>query len=171
MDSPASPTYRFLPALAISLYAAAGRRQFKTGSARCRADNSANAEISAELFSISLNISVSYAWSFHCTYFLSFRPQTSRMTLQIEKIFARRKRVIRLSARQQSEHLDEFKTQIKGDHSPIALDLDGVTLVDVEVIRFLNGCEESGVELLHCSPYIVQDRQGRHVKSLSRPAA
>jgi len=34
------------------------------------------------------------------------------------------------------------------------LDLDGVTLVDVEVIRFLNACEESGVDLLNCWPYI-----------------
>ena len=76
------------------------------------------------------------------------------MTLKIEKISAGRKTVICLSGRLQSEHLDEFKTQIEGDHSPIALDLDGVTLVDVEVVRFLNGCEESGVELLHCSPYI-----------------
>jgi hypothetical protein len=40
------------------------------------------------------------------------------------------------------------------DQSQIALDLDGVTLVDVEVVRFLNGCEERGVELFHCSPYI-----------------
>jgi hypothetical protein len=29
-----------------------------------------------------------------------------------------------------------------------------VVLVDVEVVRFLNGCEESGVELLHCRPYM-----------------
>ncbi len=47
-----------------------------------------------------------------------------------------------------------MKTQIDGDQSRIALDLDGVTLVDVEVIRFLNACEESGVDLLNCWPYI-----------------
>ena len=40
------------------------------------------------------------------------------------------------------------------DQSRIALDLDGATLVDVEAIRFLNTCEESGTELLHCWPYI-----------------
>ena len=76
------------------------------------------------------------------------------MTLKIEKVFAGPKTIIRLSGRLQAEHLDEFKTQIKGDHSPIALDLDGVILVDVEVVRFLNGCEENNVELLHCSPFI-----------------
>ncbi len=33
-------------------------------------------------------------------------------------------------------------------------DLDGVTLVDVEVVRFLGACEADGIELLHCSRYI-----------------
>ena len=75
------------------------------------------------------------------------------MTLKIEKVSAGPKTIIRLSGRLRSEHLDEFKTQIEGDQS-IALDLDGVTLVDVEVVRFLNGCKENNVELLHCWPYI-----------------
>jgi len=76
------------------------------------------------------------------------------MTLKIEKVSDGRKTVVRLSGRLRSEHLDELKKQIDGDQSRIALDLDGVTLVDVEVIRFLNACEESGVDLVHCSPYI-----------------
>ena len=86
--------------------------------------------------------------------FSSSRSLTAQMTLKIEKVSDGRKTVIRLSGRLQSEHLDEFKTQIKGDRSPIALDLDGVTLVDVEVVRFLNSCERNNVELLHCSRYI-----------------
>jgi hypothetical protein len=32
--------------------------------------------------------------------------------------------------------------------------LEEVTLVDVEVVRFLGMCEANGVELVHCSPYI-----------------
>ncbi len=32
--------------------------------------------------------------------------------------------------------------------------LDRVRLVDVEIVQFLNACDKSGVELLHCSPYI-----------------
>ena len=40
------------------------------------------------------------------------------------------------------------------DGSWIVLDLDGVTLVDVEAVRFLSTCEKSGTELLHCCPYI-----------------
>ena len=62
--------------------------------------------------------------------------------------------MIRLSGRLQSEHLDELKMQVDSEQSPIALDLEGVTLVDIEVVRFLKTCENSGVELLHCWPYI-----------------
>jgi anti-anti-sigma regulatory factor len=88
------------------------------------------------------------------------------MTLKIEKDSDGRKTFIRLIGRLRSEHLDELKRQTKGDQSRIALDLDGVTLVDVEVVRFLNACDEIGVELLHCSPYIREwmirekDREG-----------
>ncbi|HKO31027.1 MAG TPA: hypothetical protein VJU54_07800, partial [Nitrospiraceae bacterium] len=53
----------------------------------------------------------------------------------------RLKTMIRVSGRLQSEHLDELKTQIAGIQSRIALDLNGVTLVDVEIVRFLNVCE------------------------------
>jgi anti-anti-sigma regulatory factor len=76
------------------------------------------------------------------------------MTLKIEKDSDGRKTIVRLSGRLRSEHLDQLKTQIDGDQSRIAVDLDGVTLVDVEVVRFLNGCEKNGVELLNCQPYI-----------------
>lgn len=76
------------------------------------------------------------------------------MTLKIEKGSDGQKQIIRLSGRLRSEHLDELKTQMDGDQSRIVLDLDGVTLVDVETVRFLNTCEKSGTELLHCWPYI-----------------
>jgi len=76
------------------------------------------------------------------------------VTLKIEKDWDGGKTVIRLSGRLRSEHLEELKTQINGDQSRIALDLDGITLVDVDVVRFLGGCQKSGIELLHCCPYI-----------------
>jgi hypothetical protein len=79
---------------------------------------------------------------------------TPQMTLKIEKVSEGRKTVIRLSGRLRSEHLDELKAQLEGDWRRIELDLDGVTLVDVEVVRFLSACEDGGVELLHCWPYI-----------------
>ena len=95
-----------------------------------------------------------YTRSIHCTSVLSLPSQKSQMTLKIEKDSDGPKTIVRLSGRLQSEHLDEFKTEIERDHPPVALDLDGVMLVDVEVVRFLNTCEENNVELLHCSPFI-----------------
>ena len=76
------------------------------------------------------------------------------MTLKIETDSDGQKKIIRLSGRLRSENLDELKTQMDGDPSQIVLDLEGVTLVDVETVRFLNTCEKSGTELLHCCPYI-----------------
>jgi hypothetical protein len=34
------------------------------------------------------------------------------------------------------------------------LDLKEVTLVDVEVVRFLGACESDGMKVTHCSQYI-----------------
>jgi anti-anti-sigma regulatory factor len=76
------------------------------------------------------------------------------MTLRIEKAADRHKTIIRLSGRLQSEHLDELEMQVDREQLPIVLDLEGVTLLDIEVVHFLNACEKSGVELLHCWPYI-----------------
>lgn len=76
------------------------------------------------------------------------------MTIRIERETHRLQTMIRVSGRLQSEHLDELKTQLKDAQSRIVLDLNGVTLVDVEIVRFLNACEKGGVELLNCWPYI-----------------
>ena len=84
------------------------------------------------------------------------------MTLKIEKVSAGPKTIIRLSGRLQAEHLDELRAQLAGDRRGIGLDLDGVTLVDVEVVRFLNTCEEHNVELLHCSPFIREWMMREH---------
>jgi len=76
------------------------------------------------------------------------------MTVRIERETSRLKTMIRVSGRLQSTHLDELKTQLEAAQPRIVLDLNGVTLVDVETVRFLNACEQEGVEFLHCWPYI-----------------
>jgi len=49
----------------------------------------------------------------------------------------------------------------------IVLDLEEVTLVDLDIVQFLARCEARGMELLHCSPYIREwicrenDRAGK----------
>jgi len=36
----------------------------------------------------------------------------------------------------------------------LTLDLNEVTLVDLDVVQFLAGCGARGIDLLHCPPYI-----------------
>jgi hypothetical protein len=40
--------------------------------------------------------------------------------------------------------------------APKILDLGEVTLVDIEVVRFLIQCEDEGVALLQCPPYVCE---------------
>ncbi len=76
------------------------------------------------------------------------------MTLKIERYSEGPSTKIRLIGRMQAEHLEELEKQIRESRSKIALDLEEVTLVDVEVVRFLGTCEARGATLLNCSPYI-----------------
>jgi len=45
---------------------------------------------------------------------------------------------------------------MQGSEPMLVLDFDEVTLVDVEVVRFLCHCKERGVQLAQCSPYILE---------------
>jgi len=88
------------------------------------------------------------------------------MTLRIEKDSDGRTTTIRLIGQIQSEHLESVKEQLKGGGSRTVLDLDEVTLVDVNAVRFLGVCEAQGIEVLNGSPYIREwmrrerDREG-----------
>jgi hypothetical protein len=74
--------------------------------------------------------------------------------LKIEKHSRRGKTTIRLSGHFQSEHIEELKKQIAENGPSFALDLKEVTLVDVDVVRFLRVCEAGGIKIVHCSQYI-----------------
>ena len=76
------------------------------------------------------------------------------MTCKIERASDGRATVIRLSGRLRAENLEQLKNELKDEPAQIGLDLDEVTLVDVEIVRFLNECESAGVELRNCRPYI-----------------
>jgi anti-anti-sigma regulatory factor len=76
------------------------------------------------------------------------------MTLKIEKHSDRGSTTIRLIGRMQAEHLSEVERQIDASGSNVTLDLEEVTLVDVDVVRFLATCETRGIDVLNCSPYI-----------------
>ena len=79
---------------------------------------------------------------------------SSNMTLKIDKYSDGNGTTIRLIGRMQAEHLQELEKQIRESGPAITLDLEEVTLVDVEIVRFLGACEARGATLLNCSPYI-----------------
>ena len=76
------------------------------------------------------------------------------MTLKIEKTVDRRGTTVRLIGRVQAEDLLEVARQLEDSGPAALLQLDEVTLVDVDVVRFLNSCEAERVRLVDCSPYI-----------------
>ncbi len=76
------------------------------------------------------------------------------MTLKIERYADGDSTTIRLTGRMRAEHLEELEKQICESGPAVILDLEEVTLVDVEVVRFLGNCEARGATLLNCPPYI-----------------
>jgi hypothetical protein len=64
--------------------------------------------------------------------------------------------VFKVSGRMDVENVGDltalFGSEAKGRR--IVLDLLELTLVDQDAVRFLEGCEEDGIELLNCPTYI-----------------
>jgi hypothetical protein len=86
--------------------------------------------------------------------------------LRIEKHSRRGQTTIRLIGHFQLEHVPELQKQLEHNGAQLVLDLTELTLVDVDIVRFLGTCEASGVELENCSPYIRewmnQERKGQY---------
>ena len=76
------------------------------------------------------------------------------MTFKIERTHSRQVTTIRLVGRLGSECLKELKRQIESGGPQLMLDLADVELVDVEVVRFLNACQNEGAVIANASPYI-----------------
>ena len=62
--------------------------------------------------------------------------------------------VLRLIGRVESMHVDELRAVIRGHYRTVMVDLDEVSLVDLDAVRFLVACEAEGIELIRCSRYI-----------------
>jgi hypothetical protein len=62
--------------------------------------------------------------------------------------------ILRLIGRVRSEHLGEISAQMGAGGPKVTLDLEDVTIVDVDVVRFLGACEREGTQLLDCPPYV-----------------
>jgi hypothetical protein len=76
------------------------------------------------------------------------------MTMRIETAFEGPTVTFRLIGRIRSEHLDALTTHMRGCQGTIVLDLDEVTLVDLQVVRFLGAAERAGVGLRNCPPFV-----------------
>ena len=82
--------------------------------------------------------------------------------LKIERIPLPDCVAIRPIGRLQGELLPELKTQIDAEKTRVVLEMDEVTLVDLDAVRFLVECEARGIELRECSAYIREwiNREG-----------
>jgi anti-anti-sigma regulatory factor len=76
------------------------------------------------------------------------------VAVKIEKSSQSGKTTVYLIGHFQSEHVEELKKQLRENGPRFVLDLKEVTLVDVDVVRFLEACRAGGVKLVHCSQYI-----------------
>ena len=76
------------------------------------------------------------------------------MTLRIERVSEDESTVLRLVGRIESEHLGELRTQIDSSPRQVIIDIEEISLVDVESVRFLVLCEREGVMISNASPYI-----------------
>ena len=74
---------------------------------------------------------------------------------KIEKLAEGNTTVLRLVGRINAKHLDELSKLIAGaEPGVVKLDLSEVTLVDVDVVRFLGDQERRGVYVGKCSRYV-----------------
>ena len=74
---------------------------------------------------------------------------------KIEKLAEGNTTVLRLVGRINAQHLDELNQLITdANRKLVKLDLSEVSLVDLNVVRFLGDEERQGVEPVKCSPYI-----------------
>ena len=76
------------------------------------------------------------------------------VTFKIETIRCADHVIIRLIGELDAECLSELEAQIGSDGRSVELEMDEVTLVDVDVVRFLISCEARGIQLRACSRFI-----------------
>jgi hypothetical protein len=62
--------------------------------------------------------------------------------------------MVKLIGRIQTEHLSELRAQLDAIGASIVLDLGDVSLVNLDVVRFLSTRESQGTQLLNCPVYI-----------------
>jgi hypothetical protein len=81
-------------------------------------------------------------------------PTGDKMTLRIDVTREGPRVTLRLVGRIKRENLGDLSRQITNRGPIVVLDLDEVTLVDLDVVRFLRDAEAAGVELIHCPLFV-----------------
>ena len=76
------------------------------------------------------------------------------MTLRIVADVREDGTTIRLVGRMRAEHIEPVRAELAVSRAPTALDLDEVTLADIDAIRFLVNAEREGIALQRCAPFI-----------------
>jgi hypothetical protein len=93
-------------------------------------------------------------WQRSCSVSRCRRFDQAGWNLKIEKDSHGGMTTIRLIGRFQSEHVGELKQQLQENGPQFVLDLKQVTIVDVDVVRFLVACKAEGTKIVYCSRYI-----------------
>jgi len=86
------------------------------------------------------------------------------MTLRIEPVSDEHGMTIRLIGRMQAQHVEELKAQIGDRGAGVVLDLEELSLVDIDAVRFLGACQAGGISIVRCPPYIndwIANERGR----------
>ncbi len=76
------------------------------------------------------------------------------MTLRVERDSSQSGSALRLIGHVGTEHLEELRTQLELLSGRVSFDLEEVTLVDAEAVRFFVESESRGVEVVNACPYI-----------------
>ena len=75
-------------------------------------------------------------------------------TLRIEKRSEGCTTTLQLSGRFGSELIAFVRSVMSNGCARKILDLSAITLVDAKVVRFLNRCDDDGIEVVHCPAYV-----------------
>ena len=75
--------------------------------------------------------------------------------LKITRMTNARTTTLIVSGRIDAEQLPDLCRSVETEHaSDLVLDLNEVSLVDVDVVQFLLQCERQGIRLAHCPAYV-----------------
>ena len=76
------------------------------------------------------------------------------MCFKIETIRSRNRMTLKISGRLRRENLADLQNRLQTGPARTVLNVSEVTLVDLEIVRFFNTCQDQGVEVAKPSAYI-----------------